>query len=403
MSKDEGVKVMVVGGPFAQRIDPVLKLVPSGEGRLAAKIADALERRFSVSRLGNFPGAEACDFQELMERMESIDVNVLVFLPHLPNILVDSSPTKIRVGEGEDGNIYYVRAPKIVEGIKTQHPEVLLVPFKLADPSPNHQEVQSDVVRWMLGIHSALAVYSVLGESNQYFIIDALANEVPVAKANLPEELAKTIANFVKAIRRRSERVGEALPDVKYLKELIWFSRKMQPAFETIMAGNVIKERWPGNFSFRCTHGFLSSRADEGFAVTVRNVAKTGITEEDFVFVSLQLSDGKLQWSGRTDVKPSIDSPVHRIIYQEMPWVKSIVHGHLKVRGDCAHQEMLPRWPCGSENEGKDIVSVAPKTKQKLWVVNVEGHGFVALIGDENPREALEKLSEMEFARGGDN
>jgi hypothetical protein len=34
-------KVTVIGGPFAQQVDPVLQLVPSGKGQLAAAIADA--------------------------------------------------------------------------------------------------------------------------------------------------------------------------------------------------------------------------------------------------------------------------------------------------------------------------------------------------------------------------
>lgn len=400
MAEKEKTNVMVVGGPFAQNIDPVLRLVPTGGGFLAASIADALEKRFeNVSRIGNFPAGQPCDFQELMRKMAFLDTNVLVFLPHLPNILIDYSSSKIRIDEGEEGAISYSRAPKIVESIKKQHPEVLLVPFKLADKSSDRQEIQINVVRWMLGVHSALAVYSVLGEKDKYFIIDALANETSVSKAELPEALAATIANFVKAVRRRSERVGETIPEVKYLNELIWFSRKMQPAFETIIGGNVLKERWPGNFSFRCTHGFLSSRIGDGFVVTIRNVAKMGLTEKDFVFVGLELKDDKLQWSGREEAKPSIDSPVHRLIYKKLPWVQSLVHGHLKVSGAYVHHGMLPRWPCGAENEGMDIIAVAPKTQQKLWVVNVEGHGFCALIGDENPREALEKISEMEFQK----
>jgi len=219
------VKVMVVGGPFPQNVDPVLRLVPTGEGFLAARISDALEKNFErVLRVGNFPGGDFCTFQELADRMASLDANVLVFLPHLPNILIESSLTKIRIEEGERGAIHYVRAPKIVESIKAQYPEVLLVPFKLADKLPDHLKIQLGIVRWMLDVHSALAVYSVLGESDRYYIIDALANEISVSKSDLPAVLAGTIVNFVKAIRRRSERIGEVVPEVRYLNEFVAFS-----------------------------------------------------------------------------------------------------------------------------------------------------------------------------------
>ena len=400
LSGKEKKKVIVVGGPFIQDVDPVLRLVPTGEGLLAASIADALDHKFeNVHRVGNFSGAETYNFQELIDKMSSLDADVLVFLPHLPNILVNPSSTKIRPQENKQGFISYVRAPKIVETIKAQHPEVLLIPFKIADNLPTHLEVQFNVVRWMLEIHSALAVYSILGESNQYYIIDALSNEISVSKADLPEVLASTITNFVKAVRRRSERVGEMVPEIKHINDFLTFSRKMQPAFETIVGGNVLRERWPGNFSFRCTYGFISSRISEGFAITVRNIAKERLTEKDFVFVGLGLRSKRLQWSGKEGVKPSIDAPVHRVVYEKLPWVKTVIHGHLKVIGDCVYDAMLPRWPCGAENEGVDIISVAPREKQTLWIVNVEGHGFVALIGDEDPRNALNKLSEMEFER----
>ena len=78
--------------------------------------------------------------------------------------------------------------------------------------------------------------------------------------------------------------------------------------------------------------------------------------------------------------------------------MQSIVHGHLQVYGDCVHPHKLKRWPCGAENEGLDIITISPKDNvSKLWVVNVEGHGFVALIGDEDPEVALCKLGELSF------
>lgn len=52
--------IAIVGGPIAQPVDPVLQLVPSGHGHLAASIADAFEQHFShVERIGNFPGGKA--------------------------------------------------------------------------------------------------------------------------------------------------------------------------------------------------------------------------------------------------------------------------------------------------------------------------------------------------------
>ncbi len=396
MRRPSSTRVVVVGGPFRQKIDPVLQLVPTGKGLLAAEIADALEQHFlTVVRIGNFPGGEECSFEELQERMVSLEVNVVVFLPHLPNIIVQESSEKIRADEGQTGFIEYSRAPKIVESIKELHPEVLLVPFKLADKEAD----RLDIVRWMLQIRSALAVYSRLGDVGRYFIFDALGNEMLATRAALPGMLAESILHFSKAIRRRSVRIGEEVPDVEHVDVLVAFSQRMQPAFESIIgAGNVMTERWPGNFSFRCTYGFLSYRVGEGFIITKRNVDKTGLTEEDFVFVSLELKDGKIKFWGKEPQKPSIDAPIHRVLYSELPWVQCIVHGHLQVVGECVYPETMSRWPCGAENEGFEIVeAISQCPPEELLVINVEGHGFVALIRDTNPAKALNKLSGLTF------
>lgn len=387
--------ITVVGGPFPQPVDPVLQLVPTGQGNLAASVADAFEKSFSrVERIGNFPGAKPHDFMELQHAIETLDTDVVIFLPHLPNVLASPSPTKLRLSDGETGEIKIHPAPKIVQKIKAQHPEVLLVPFKLADPDASRVEV----IRWMLDLHAGLAVYSRLGESDRYYLIDALANEAPVSKSDLPAALVEAVMHFLEAIRRRSKRIDTQTPPVPDIEKLVTFSRKMQPAFSQIIERNVASGRWPGNFSFRCTHGFLSSRVRDGFAVTQRNIDKTGLTASDFVWVSLELENDNLVFSGANDAKPSINAPVHRVIYRELPWVQSVVQGHLQVSGDCVHPQKLQRWPCGAENEGFDIVSAAPRYPgTELWIANVEGHGFVALIGSQDLEAALNRLSELEF------
>src|SRR5688572_15319405 len=94
--------ITVVGGPFPQQVDPVLQLVPTGKGNLAARIADECEAHFKdVQRIGNFPGGTPCTFEQLQEQIVLLDTDVLIFLPHLPNVLLESSPTKIRLQEGQ--------------------------------------------------------------------------------------------------------------------------------------------------------------------------------------------------------------------------------------------------------------------------------------------------------------
>lgn len=389
-------KIAVFGGPVPQRLDAVMNLVPTGSGRMANAIATALSRHFDrVERIGNMDGVKRCDFAAMEDAVERVDADVIVFLPHLPNVLVEPIDGKLRAEDLRDGRVRlgFRPTPKLLLRIKRLHPETLLIPFKIADP----ETTKADLIRFMLQAHAALMVYSTLGESGNYRIMDVFGNEIPADRAELPDRLSDEIVRLTKAVRRRSVHTGSLLPAVPHLAAFVRFSRDMRPAFTQIVERNVGTGRWPGNFSFRCTHGFMSARHDGGFVITRRNVEKTGLTEQDFVSVDGALRDGKLSFSGAPDAKPSIDAPVHRVIYEHLPWVRALVHGHLFCVGDTVYPESLERWPCGAENEGYDIASKAPKERRDLWIVNVDGHGFVALIGSDAVEEGLNRLRAMRF------
>jgi hypothetical protein len=398
------LKVSIFGGPIPQKIDPVTMIMPTGKGSLARSIASEMKKHFSsVSLIGNFDGECRYFFPDVEEEIKKLDANVVIFMPHLPNFFAryhsSCGPVhdkKIRVGASDEGiaALDLEAAPKLLPRIKKLHPEVLLVPFKIADPDMPLVEI----LRWMLDAHSALAVYSRLGDSQRYWILDVLGNEIACDKVDLPQKLAKEVMHFTEAVRRRSVRVGEDIPPVSDLKDFVSFSCLMQPAFSQIIEKNVGSGRWPGNFSFRCTHGFMSTRSGQGFVITKRDVEKTKLTENDFVYVDGKLHNEKLHFSGSAEAKPSIDAPVHRAIYAKLPWVKAIVHGHLFYDGSCACPGKLSRWPCGAENEADEIITKAPQESCDLWVANVEGHGFVALIGSEPISIGLRELSVSRYA-----
>ena len=391
MMESERKTVVVVGGPIEQKLDPVLRVVPIGNGQLAKDIAKELAKAFIVKKIGNFPGTKekSCfdDIKKTLTAMERPDA--VVFLASLPNVLFDFSPEKIRARPGEVGRISYQGAEKLVESIKKQHRATLLVPFKLADQNMTKVEI----VKWMLNLGSGLAVYSRLGgPSRTYWIIDVFGNETQVAKENLPSALAKQLEHYLRAVRRSTLFVCEyrfSLPHFPAFRQFIDDASKSN-AFKQMAERNVNSGRWPGNISSRMT--------PKSFAVSKRNVDKSAISGKDFVWVGLDLDQNNRirYWSEKEEVKPSTDAPVHRVVYAGLPWVKHIVHGHADLKAaDFLHPESLTFWPCGSENEGYEIVAAAPKMMDySLWAVNIKGHGFVALIGDEDPAQALQTLAE---------
>jgi len=386
--------IVIIGGPIEQKIDPVLILKPSGQGKLASAIADEFENKgYQVRRLGNFDKAEKRSYEDLQVDVKNLRSNAVIFMAHMPNVLVGYNQSKLRAAQGEEINLILKRAPKLVQGVKKYNPEVLLVPFKLAEPEMSKIEI----VRWMLSLHAGLAVYSRLGDSKTYYIIDALANEIKVKKENLRAVLFEEIDRMLNAKRRRSVRRGSKKIKVKYLKEFSEFSSSFKKAFEQANEKNVMSGRWPGNFSFRCSHGFISERQSDGFVITKRNISKQDLCENDFVEVSLRLEDEKIIYWGDENAKPSIDSPVHRLLYEKIPWVNHIIHGHLLLSGPNIVSNKIKRWPCGAENEAEEIIRHAPKENPlEYWGVNIEGHGFVILIRDINPKKALNAIKKLE-------
>ncbi|MFA5986457.1 MAG: class II aldolase/adducin family protein [Parcubacteria group bacterium] len=396
------MKITIFGGPIHQSIDPVMMLVPTGKGHLAQEIAREMRQHVDeVELIGNFDGKFTHDFHAIEQAIESLDSHIVIFMPHLPNFFAhqhldhSTSPgQKIRVNDDGVATLDLHRAPKLLPLVKKLHPEVLLVPFKIADPDMS----MVDILRWMLNAHAALAVYSRLGNSQHFWILDVLGNEIACTRANLPQVLATEILHFTRAIRRRSKHVSDSIPSVPHVKDFLDFSHAMQPAFSQIIQKNVGSGRWPGNFSFRCTYGFLSARFDQGFVITKRNVAKSGLTQKDFVYVDGTLHNEALHYAGSADAKPSVDAPVHRVIYAELPWVQAIVHGHLFCEGSYVYPEKLTRWPCGAENEAYEVIAKAPKEMHDLWVANIDGHGFIALIGSDQITTGLKKLRLSQYA-----
>lgn len=387
-------KIVVVGGPIIQPVDAVLSLVPSGRGRLAEAIAQEFAKTFPVERLGNFVGSSCQTFAELARVFEQpLQARAIIYLPHLPNVIIAPREGKIRLEENQQGTIGLTAAPKLIRLVKKMNPQALLIPFKLAEKTDD----RISLIRWMLDLKVGQMVYSRLGDSRRFWLLDALANEQEVAKEDLPAVLVREVTRLLQVVRRMSVREGEGVPPVPYIEKLVKFSRQMQPAFSQLLNERAASGRWPGNFSFRCSHGFLSHRINEGFVITRRNVDKVGLTADDFVFVEKDLRDGQLAFHGAADAKPSTDAPVHRILYEKLGWVQSIVHGHLHAVGAAVHPEFVSRWPCGAENEAEEIVSMAPAAKQSLWVVNITGHGFVALIGDVDPTQSLFALTQLTF------
>ena len=192
---------------------------------------------------------------------------------------------------------------------------------------------------------------------------------VPFKKVNPDAEA------FVKVIRRYA----------------VVFHDLIQPAKEVT--------RFLGNTSagnFRCTKGgFPSYSFGNTVYISKRNVDKETLSVDDFVPVSLSLSNKDLLYAG--EYKPSVDTPVQVRLYDKLPNIHYMIHAHVYCKN--ADGTMAPfterSIPCGALEEVREVMDAIdkyyPDRDQNAYRLNLLGHGCI-IMGN-----ALSDIDNIEF------
>jgi hypothetical protein len=181
--------------------------------------------------------------------------------------------------------------------------------------------------------------------------------------------------------------VGEAqeVPDEVEFFNLV---RNSAAKFHELLPPPNITDRFVGNASFRCGHGFPSFRKGGMIYVSRRNVDKEHIDRESFVAVKNGVKRRTLEptvdYYG--NCKPSIDAPIHLKLYDLYPKVNYILHGHVYLHGFPSTGSVIP---CGALEEAEEIFSRLKHEAYTSFGLNLKGHGFIALADN------VERLREM--------
>ena len=236
--------------------------------------------------------------------------------------------------------------------------------------------------------NAVIAITSELVEEKPHYhfeLIDALGNvwcnttEIPLLVAGIMSFVAFT--KSAKRIRTTHKEDGFMLHRVSEyflsnkdnIDKLLETNRKLQKHIMT-SCGN----RFFGNVSTRCQSLFPSARLYgtymEGMFVSPRNSNKESIVSEDMVLYT----KGDMYCGGAG--KPSVDSPAQFRIYERMPNINFMIHGHalIDVPGALTTKEYKL---CGDVNEVDEITSIIDLEVNSFYI-NLMGHGF--LIGANN-------------------
>lgn len=268
--------------------------------------------------------------------------------------------------------------PKLVEKIKQRNPHAILITSKR---NMEDKYTIYYLTARMLQLHSNLMLE--FTKSTDEFIrtsiYDPLGNCFLMKEYNV-FKVASTLIKRIDALysykRVASSCVGEAkeIPDNE---EFFALARTYADKFhELVHLEN--KDRFLGNLTFRCEHGFPSFRDGDYIYVSRRNIDKRDITKDGFVAVEAKkrtlFPNESIWYYGKH--KPSVDTPINWLLYQKYPNLAYTLHSHVYIGGIPQTKKVIP---CGVVEEAYEIMDMVGPTLKDYCYLNLNGHGSIVL------------------------
>ena len=265
---------------------------------------------------------------------------------------------------------------KILPTLKKRHPEMILVQSKRC---VERQYTPFQLVKRMLSSHSALLMRITLDEFDNYAfsLMDPLGNIFgsETGLYTFCSNLSTRLATLQGNTRVRTERHDDRRP-FELEDEFLEVVKSTGETFSKLMDA-INPERFLGNASTRCEHGFPSVRQGHNVFVSKRNVDKTIIDSSSFVEVLGYEYSDDLKYLG--DNKPSVDTPIQFALYDYYPNIKYMIHGHVYIEGAVKTLDVIP---CGCLEEVAEIIERFPDPSTTKIAINLKGHGCIVMSDD---------------------
>lgn len=272
---------------------------------------------------------------------------------------------------------------KILPTIKKQYPNLLLVQSKRV---VEKSYTDFEIVKRLLDSHSSLGIRITRPDEYQFEVLDPLGNSwnEPASLDVMSNVLFGRIKELLALHRKASTQSSELQSSVEVEPEFLDAVKYLGGEFtKYVLAVN--PNRFLGNASTRCCHGFPSARKGDVIYMSKRNVDKTIISNDQFVAVGA--SEGESVLYGGSN-KPSVDTPIQQLLYQAYPNVNYMVHGHVYVEGAPMTDKNIP---CGFIEEVNEVIDLVPDTQSTNFVINLLGHGCLIFA------ESIEYLTAHKF------
>jgi hypothetical protein len=187
---------------------------------------------------------------------------------------------------------------------------------------------------------------------------------------------------------------GKRMPDPEIQKEFYTLIRDYADIFHKCIH-SMNQSRLLGNASFRCERGFPSFKdGNNQIYVSQRNIDKRHINPDGFVPVYLVFNDStkEVTVGYRGDhnyvcIKPSVDAPVHLMLYHYYHNIKYMIHSHTYIRHAPFTTE---RIPCGAIEEFYEIIKLCPEREHSYMILNLRGHGSLVMATEIKRLRSIE-------------
>jgi hypothetical protein len=265
---------------------------------------------------------------------------------------------------------------KILPELKKARPDLLLIQSKRII---EREYTDFEIIKRMLASHSALGfIITKPDDEYKFSVVDPLGNSWAdkTVLADAVDVLVERVVSIGLMSRMRTTSIGPRV-DFELRQDFLDVVRDLGEEF-TKHVEAINPDRFLGNASTRCCHGFPSMRSDVNTVyMSKRNVDKTIISNEQFVEVTFDKDKTGVVYLG--DQKPSVDTPIQLQLYNYYPNVNYIVHGHVYIPYAPYTDENIP---CGFIEEFDEIVKLFPDSSQSNMVVNLKGHGCLIMAND---------------------
>lgn len=272
---------------------------------------------------------------------------------------------------------------KIVSEIKKLNPKCILITSK---NNISNKYTYHSIAGRMLSVKANLClIFTKDGNDLCGTLIDPLVNAFCLEDhsiANVAKVIKNRVDNLTSYTRVESFKIrgSYTVPDDKEFFEIV--RRYANTFHELIHAENT--ERFLGNLSFRCEHGFPSMRSEDSIYVSRRNVDKRDVSTSGMVKTIL-LENGVGYYG---DSKPSVDTPIQLNLYKYYQNIRYMIHSHTYIEGAPYTTKKIP---CGAMEEVPEIINMFPDHNFSMIKINLYGHGSIIMARE------LESLRNVKY------